>query len=273
MKRVQEILHLQSTLDNMGLDNVRADFKAGQNGAVQLTEDNLNQLDQFYKLVSPTRESEERYSMHLFYPLGSNCSVNTKKSWTSLSRFKNVPQMPSVKFNQASNKAKMSDRSHNVGIFSSTVVNFFSSFEEALSAASEHIVNYVESKDKEVAGTTYKDLKDVVQKIENSHYFDLKSQRDAAKVSDGNVFEMFFRVLKSSVSRDPSLSTFLSPPVHLAWWADLCVRTSIYVTLISGMRVTLISYLGIVGQSRVLPKLFVVICLVLRLGSKIKVSG
>ena len=60
IKHFQEILNLQLLLDSMGTDTVREDFKAGRNGAVELTDTHLEQLDQIYKLVSPSREGETR---------------------------------------------------------------------------------------------------------------------------------------------------------------------------------------------------------------------
>ena len=60
MKRVQDLLHLQGLLDSLGTDSVREDFTAGTNGATQLSETHLEQLDKLYKLVSPSREDETR---------------------------------------------------------------------------------------------------------------------------------------------------------------------------------------------------------------------
>lgn len=54
------------------------------------------------------------------------------------------------------------------------VVNKYciSSFDTQLNAASEHIVNYLDGKDKEILGTTYKDLKDMTERIIGCGYFD-----------------------------------------------------------------------------------------------------
>lgn len=60
MKHIQEILHLQAILDNLGTDVVQEDFKAGRNGATQLSETHLEQLDKLHKLISPSREGEIR---------------------------------------------------------------------------------------------------------------------------------------------------------------------------------------------------------------------
>ena len=77
----------------------------------ELPEENLKQLDELYKLISPTREAE-------------------------------------------------------------------SSYESQLVAASEHIVNYLDAKDKEVAGTTYKDLKTIIVRINSCSYFDAKTDTE-----------------------------------------------------------------------------------------------
>nr|CAD7572328.1 unnamed protein product [Timema californicum] len=50
---------IEDILANMGQDNVREDFLAGQNGAVQLTEEELKYLDDLYGEVSPKRIAEE----------------------------------------------------------------------------------------------------------------------------------------------------------------------------------------------------------------------
>ena len=105
MSKVRELLQLQGLLDNMGSDTVRSDFLSGNNGATVLTEDNLNQLDELYKLISPTREGETSYA-------------------------------------------------------------------DQLNAASEHLTFFLDSKDKEVIGTTYKDLREMVCKVHECGYFD-----------------------------------------------------------------------------------------------------
>ncbi|XP_052800601.1 caprin-1-like [Mya arenaria] len=61
VRRIKEVLQLQALLDSMGSDNVRQDFKTGKHGAIVLTEENLNQIDELYKLVSPTRDGEGDY--------------------------------------------------------------------------------------------------------------------------------------------------------------------------------------------------------------------
>ncbi|XP_030844646.1 RNA granule protein invertebrate isoform X2 [Strongylocentrotus purpuratus] len=57
--RISEVLLLQNVLFHMGQDHVRADFLAGTNGALHLQEEELSHLDEFFKLVSPSREGDE----------------------------------------------------------------------------------------------------------------------------------------------------------------------------------------------------------------------
>lgn len=111
LKRVQEILQLQGLLDNMGSDSAREDFKEGTNGAIKLSEENLEQLDVLYKLVSPSMEGE-------------------------------------------------------------------SSYESQLTAASEHLVNLLDARDRELNGTTYKALNELIEKINNCNYFDSTSKKE-----------------------------------------------------------------------------------------------
>ncbi|RZF37873.1 hypothetical protein LSTR_LSTR007726 [Laodelphax striatellus] len=56
--RVKEILIIQDVLANMGQDNIRDDFLAGNNKACKLSEEVLQQLDDLYTEVSPKREIE-----------------------------------------------------------------------------------------------------------------------------------------------------------------------------------------------------------------------
>uniref|UniRef100_A0A1B6CGS7 Caprin-1 dimerization domain-containing protein n=1 Tax=Clastoptera arizonana TaxID=38151 RepID=A0A1B6CGS7_9HEMI len=57
--KIKEILIIQDVLANMGQENVREDFLAGKNGAVKITEENLQKLDDIFIEVSPKREIEE----------------------------------------------------------------------------------------------------------------------------------------------------------------------------------------------------------------------
>lgn len=61
VKRVKEVLQLQGLLDSLGSETVRKDFQTGKHGAIVLTEENLDQLDELYKLISPTRDGESDY--------------------------------------------------------------------------------------------------------------------------------------------------------------------------------------------------------------------
>jgi caprin-1 len=56
ISRTKEILKLQSLLDSMGDETVRECFKSGSSGAVKLSEEQLEQLDELYKLISPSRD-------------------------------------------------------------------------------------------------------------------------------------------------------------------------------------------------------------------------
>ncbi|BFZ15924.1 hypothetical protein BsWGS_18963 [Bradybaena similaris] len=106
IKRICEILQLQALLDLLGRDNVREDFKTGKHGAVVLTEDNLNQLDELYQAISPSRDdSGDEY-----------------------------PQR--------------------------------------ITLAAEHLVNYLDAKDRQVVGTTYKQLKELITLIMQCGYFE-----------------------------------------------------------------------------------------------------
>ena len=46
------------------------------------------------------------------------------------------------------------------------------SYTSQLTEAAEHIVNFLDAKDKEVAGTTYKNLKDLIRQINECGYFE-----------------------------------------------------------------------------------------------------
>ncbi|XP_067655705.1 caprin-1-like [Haliotis asinina] len=119
IKRIQELLQVQNLLDSLGSQNIRSDFQTGKHGAVVLTEENLNQLDELYQLISPTREGED--------------------------------------------------------------------YHRKLNAAAEHIVSLLEGKQKEVVGTTYKDLKELIDLISGCGYFEavqkLENEENAAKAA------------------------------------------------------------------------------------------
>nr|CAD7434480.1 unnamed protein product [Timema monikensis] len=113
--KVKEILLVQDILANMGQDNVREDFLAGQNGAVQLTEEELKYLDDLYGEVSPKRIAEE----------GSP------------------------------------------------------PFQDQLQHSAEHLVAIVDGKTKEIVGTTYLKLKEIVASIQSCGYFDQTTEEAA----------------------------------------------------------------------------------------------
>ncbi|KAK7098776.1 caprin-1-like [Littorina saxatilis] len=105
VKRIMEVLQVQTTLDSMGGDAVRQHFKTGKFGAVVLTEDNLTALDDLYQLICPTREGEENFG----------------------------------------NK---------------------------LNVASEHVISLLEFRDRAVAGSTYKELMELIDLINGCGYFE-----------------------------------------------------------------------------------------------------
>uniref|UniRef100_A0A0B6ZBB6 Caprin-1 dimerization domain-containing protein n=1 Tax=Arion vulgaris TaxID=1028688 RepID=A0A0B6ZBB6_9EUPU len=126
IKRISEILQLQSLLDSLGGDKVREDFKTGKHGAVVLTEDNLNQLDKLYQAISPSRDdSGDEY-----------------------------PQR--------------------------------------LTLAAEHLVNVLDGKDRQVVGTTYKELKVLITLINECGYFERAQQaKEVAVVEPSQDTEHF----------------------------------------------------------------------------------
>lgn len=68
LQRIKEVLLIQDILNSMGGDEVRKDFLSETNGAVKLTEDELNGLDELYKLVNVERNPEEgksEFEQHL----------------------------------------------------------------------------------------------------------------------------------------------------------------------------------------------------------------
>lgn len=58
-------------------------------------------------------------------------------------------------------------------------LNVFS-FVEQLNAASEHLISYLDHQDKKVLSTTYKELHELVDRINNSDYFDKNTRTEAA---------------------------------------------------------------------------------------------
>lgn len=105
LKRVKEMLRVQNLLDSLGSEQVRSDFQKGRHGAVVLSEENLNQLDELYKLINPSRE-------------------------------------PNV------------------------------DYQAQLNAAGDHVICLIDSREKEVVGTTYKALKELINDVSNCGYFE-----------------------------------------------------------------------------------------------------
>ncbi|XP_071809355.1 uncharacterized protein [Asterias amurensis] len=112
LRKIQDVILLNSILNTLGMDHIRNDFLEGKNGAVKLTEDQVNHLDEFYKLINPAREDEEETE-------GKEVSFETK-----------------------------------------------------VTAASEHLNSYIKEDEKEVLGTTYKALKEMVTQINGCGYLD-----------------------------------------------------------------------------------------------------
>jgi len=106
LEKFKEILKIQDVLHQMGQETARTDFLAGLNGACLLAQEQLDQIDTLFKLVTPVREE--------------STDINT--------------------------------------------------FDEQVSGAAEHLAALVEGRNKEVAGTTYKDLIKIVQEISSCTY-------------------------------------------------------------------------------------------------------
>lgn len=118
------IVEFQAVLGELSED-VRPDFLAGENGACQLTEEDLKKLDKIYELVDPESSDEK-----------SN---------------------------------KLSERSK---------------------AASRHLFNLVEGKDKTVfEGSTYKEVNEILRKIIESGYFEKVPENGDAEPEEAVVEE------------------------------------------------------------------------------------
>ncbi|XP_041365112.1 caprin-1-like isoform X2 [Gigantopelta aegis] len=140
-KRIRELLKLQTLLDNMGSDKVRNDFKTGKHGAVVLTEENLNQLDELYQLISPSRDDDN--------------------------------------------------------------------YAEQLASAAEHIVSLLDSKEKEVVGTTYKELKDLINLIGDCGYFE--NARKAEEQVEAPVAKETEDIVEKMGSVDVAVASEVAP--------------------------------------------------------------
>jgi caprin-1 len=58
VERLSDVLKLQTFLNSLDADELRADLLSGKYGGVTLTEDNLAQFDDFYQVVCPTADNE-----------------------------------------------------------------------------------------------------------------------------------------------------------------------------------------------------------------------
>ncbi len=63
------------------------------------------------------------------------------------------------------------------------------SFEAELAGAAEHLNSFLDSKEKDVAGTNYKDLKSVVEKIQECNYFEQNHDKPEEVVEPTPVVE------------------------------------------------------------------------------------
>jgi len=106
IRRIGEILQLQNLLNELGTEEVREDFLEGKNNAIVLTSEQLDTFDELYKLIAPSRDTEDEIPYH-----------------------------------------------------------------EQVAAASEHIVCLLDAKDKEIIGTTYSQLHELISKIQSCGYF------------------------------------------------------------------------------------------------------
>ena len=63
----------------------------------------------------------------------------------------------------------------------------YCSYEKQLYTASDHLMSFIEGREKTVVGTTYKELRDLVQKIHDCHYFDAnkRTQEEKKEEVDG----------------------------------------------------------------------------------------
>ncbi|GAB1599836.1 caprin-1-like isoform X2 [Argonauta hians] len=108
-KRLKQVLLIQNLLDSFGMEQVRNDFRNGWHSAVVLTEENLTQLDNIYKNISPSRDSQQDFV-----------------------------------------------------------------------TASEHLCSLLDGKDKAVLGTTYKELKKLIDLILACGYFEKAPRYEAS---------------------------------------------------------------------------------------------
>ncbi|XP_060082581.1 caprin-1-like isoform X2 [Ylistrum balloti] len=144
LKRMQEMLKVQNLLDSMGSDKVRSDFQTGKHGAVVLTEENLTHLDELYKLISPSRDSEN--------------------------------------------------------------------YAEQLNQASEHLLCLLDAKEKEVVGTNYKDLNELLDLINNCGYFEKAAAEEEEATEDATGDQEFIVVNSSEVPQADSVEVQASLP-------------------------------------------------------------
>ncbi|GIY78391.1 hypothetical protein CEXT_741794 [Caerostris extrusa] len=90
-------------------------------------------------------------------------------------------------------------------------------FDSELSAAAEHIQALLDAKNKEAVGTTYKALREILQKINSCSYFN-KSEEDAPNETESSLSETkedkSFQEQQSSEVEDFSVSQKKNPPLY-----------------------------------------------------------
>uniref|UniRef100_A0A8C7FCZ0 Cell cycle associated protein 1 n=1 Tax=Oncorhynchus kisutch TaxID=8019 RepID=A0A8C7FCZ0_ONCKI len=146
-KRLKTVLELQFLLDRLGEDSVRQELRQGATGGGTpslLTDSELTNLDELYKLVGPERDQNTR----------------------------------------------LSDQ-----------------YEEA----SQHFMDLLEGKDKAVAGTTYKALKDSLDRVLLSGYFD-KAQSHQNGVCEEEEEQQLEAVVELAEEQTPLALPLVLPP-------------------------------------------------------------
>lgn len=58
-KVFKDLLRFQGMLKSFETEQIREDFKAGRNGAVRLSQEELDQLDELLKITTPTRDDKK----------------------------------------------------------------------------------------------------------------------------------------------------------------------------------------------------------------------
>ena len=92
------------------------------------------------------------------------------------------------------------------------------SFDQELQAASEHVVNYLDARERPVAGTTYKQLKALVTEINQSGYFDQSAKPEESPAEpDSTHTSQYMRFNVSAATKSINMSVNLSSVVLKAF--------------------------------------------------------